>query len=48
VRKLEAVFAGFIAVMALSFAWMFADANPSGKELLLGSLMIFYFNYHSN
>ncbi|KAI3763024.1 hypothetical protein L1987_53471 [Smallanthus sonchifolius] len=36
VRKLEAVFAGFIVVMALSFAWMFADTNPSGKELLLG------------
>ncbi|KAI3807142.1 hypothetical protein L1987_23066 [Smallanthus sonchifolius] len=36
VRKLEAVFAGFIVVMALSFAWMFVDTNPSGKELLLG------------
>ncbi|XP_071686866.1 metal transporter Nramp3.2-like [Rutidosis leptorrhynchoides] len=39
VRKLEAVFAGFISIMALSFAWMFADTNPNGKELLLGLLI---------
>ncbi|KAK6939684.1 NRAMP family [Dillenia turbinata] len=36
VRKLEAVFAVLIGTMALSFAWMFADAKPSSKELLLG------------
>ncbi|WCJ31335.1 Natural resistance-associated macrophage protein 1 [Euphorbia peplus] len=39
VRKLEAVFAVLIAVMALSFAWMFGDAKPDGKELLLGILV---------
>ncbi|KAK6938614.1 NRAMP family [Dillenia turbinata] len=39
VRKLEAVFAVLIGTMALSFAWMFADAKPSGKELLLGILV---------
>lgn len=36
VRKLEAVFAVLIATMALSFAWMFGDTKPDGKELLLG------------
>lgn len=35
-RKLEAVFAVLIATMALSFAWMFGEAKPSGTELLLG------------
>lgn len=35
-RKLEAVFAVLIATMALSFAWMFGDAKPSGIELLVG------------
>lgn len=39
VRKLEAVFAVLIAIMALSFAWMFGDAKPSGKELLIGILL---------
>ncbi|KAL5777648.1 hypothetical protein ACOSP7_010574 [Xanthoceras sorbifolium] len=39
VRKLEAVFAVLIATMALSFAWMFGDTQPSGKELLLGILV---------
>ncbi|KAK6939683.1 NRAMP family [Dillenia turbinata] len=39
VRKLEAVFAALIGTMALSFAWMFADAKPSGKELLVGLLI---------
>ncbi|KAJ4729194.1 Metal transporter [Melia azedarach] len=39
VRKLEAVFAVLISTMALSFAWMFGDAQPSGKELLLGLLV---------
>lgn len=44
VRKLEGVFAILIATMACSFAWMFADAKPSGKELLIGnlSLMLFF------
>lgn len=36
VRKLEAVFAVLIGTMALTFAWMFGDAKPSGKELLMG------------
>jgi natural resistance-associated macrophage protein len=36
VRKLEALFGVFISLMALSFAWMFGETNPSGKELLLG------------
>lgn len=39
VRKLEAVFAVLIATMALSFAWMFGDTQPSGRELLLGILV---------
>ncbi|KAL7618833.1 hypothetical protein Lser_V15G00903 [Lactuca serriola] len=39
VRKLEALFASFITIMALSFAWMFADTSPSGKELLIGLLI---------
>ncbi|KAK8512433.1 hypothetical protein V6N13_083018 [Hibiscus sabdariffa] len=39
VRKLEAVFAILIATMALSFAWMFGDTKPSGKELLIGILV---------
>ncbi|KAJ6404921.1 hypothetical protein OIU84_012987 [Salix udensis] len=39
VRKLEGVFAVLIATMALSFAWMFGDTKPSGKELLKGILI---------
>ncbi|KAI6699327.1 hypothetical protein NL676_013651 [Syzygium grande] len=39
VRKLEAFFAFLIATMAMAFAWMFADAKPSGTELLLGMLI---------
>ncbi|KAF5747023.1 metal transporter Nramp2-like [Tripterygium wilfordii] len=39
VRKLEAAFAVLIATMALSFAWMFGDTKPSGKELLMGILI---------
>ncbi|KAK1556068.1 hypothetical protein Q3G72_035425 [Acer saccharum] len=39
VRKLEAVFAVLISTMAISFAWMFGDTQPSGKELLLGILV---------
>lgn len=40
VRKLEAVFAVLIGTMALSFAWMFGDTKPNGKELLIGSFLI--------
>nr|GEY30339.1 metal transporter Nramp3-like [Tanacetum cinerariifolium] len=36
VRKLEALFALLIAVMAVSFAWMFAETKPDAKELLIG------------
>lgn len=39
VRKLEAVFAVLIGTMALSFAWMFGDAKPSGRELIIGVLV---------
>ncbi|XP_054797726.1 metal transporter Nramp2-like isoform X1 [Prosopis cineraria] len=39
VRKLEAVFAVLIGTMAISFAWMFGDTKPSGKELLMGILV---------
>ncbi|KAK1403116.1 Natural resistance associated macrophage protein3 [Heracleum sosnowskyi] len=39
VRKLEAVFAVLISTMALSFAWMFVDTKPNGKELLVGLLV---------
>lgn len=35
-RKLEALFAVLIATMAVSFAWMFGETKPNGKELLLG------------
>jgi len=37
VRKLEAVFAVLIGTMAVSFAWMFSDAKPSGRELIIGN-----------
>ncbi len=40
VRKLEALFAVLIATMGLSFAWMFGDTNPSGKDLLMGNKFI--------
>lgn len=43
IRKLEAVFAVLISTMALSFAWMFGDAKPSGKELLAGAFLILVF-----
>jgi Mn2+/Fe2+ NRAMP family transporter len=36
VRKLEAFFAVLIATMAISFAVMFGETKPSGKELLIG------------
>ncbi|KAI4971660.1 hypothetical protein ZWY2020_002574 [Hordeum vulgare] len=39
VRKLEAVFAVLIATMAVSFAWVFTDTKPNGKDLLIGILV---------
>ncbi|WCJ35516.1 Natural resistance-associated macrophage protein 1 [Euphorbia peplus] len=39
VRKLEAVFAVLIATMAVSFAWMFGDTKPNGRELITGILI---------
>ncbi|KAL6551759.1 Metal transporter [Orobanche gracilis] len=39
VRKLEALFAVLIAIMAVSFAWMFGETKPNGGELLLGVLV---------
>ncbi|KAF7809888.1 metal transporter Nramp3 [Senna tora] len=39
VRKLEAFFAVLIAIMALSFAWMFGEAKPNGVDVLLGLLI---------
>lgn len=47
VRKLEAVFAVLIATMALSFAWMFGDTQPSGKELLVGEKPVKLQNFNS-
>lgn len=37
-RSLEAFFAVLIGIMALSFAWMFGEAKPSGEELLVGKV----------
>ncbi|GAB2231761.1 hypothetical protein Droror1_Dr00010773 [Drosera rotundifolia] len=39
VRKLEAVFAVLIGAMAITFAWMFGETKPDGKELILGILV---------
>ncbi|XXG56983.1 hypothetical protein AAC387_Pa03g4265 [Persea americana] len=39
VRKLEAFFAILIATMAITFAWMFGETKPNGKELLIGVLV---------
>ncbi|KAI5581867.1 hypothetical protein BDE02_07G046400 [Populus trichocarpa] len=39
VRKLEAAFGILIGIMAVTFAWMFADAKPSAPELFLGILI---------
>ncbi|WVZ90961.1 hypothetical protein U9M48_037211 [Paspalum notatum var. saurae] len=39
VRKLEGVFAFLIATMAVSFAWMFTDTKPNGKDLIIGILV---------
>ncbi|BBN07938.1 natural resistance-associated macrophage protein 2 [Marchantia polymorpha subsp. ruderalis] len=36
VRKLEALFGGFISIMAISFAWMFAKTDPDGKAIITG------------
>lgn len=36
-RKLEAFFGVLIATMAISFAVMFGETKPSGKELLIGN-----------
>lgn len=46
VRKLEALFAFLISVMALSFAWMFVETKPSGVELLLGQKIHPYHNIY--
>lgn len=35
-RKLEALFAVLIATMAISFAWMFGETKPDGRELMIG------------
>jgi len=40
VRKLEAFFGVLIATMAVSFAIMFGETKPSGKELLIGSYIL--------
>ena len=39
VRKLEALFAVLITTMACSFAWMFVETEPSGKDLLIGECL---------
>lgn len=39
VRKLEAFFGVLIAAMAVSFAVMFGETKPNGKELLIGVLV---------
>ncbi|PIN01563.1 Mn2+ and Fe2+ transporters of the NRAMP family [Handroanthus impetiginosus] len=39
IRKLEAFFSVLITSMAISFAWMFIDTKPSGKELVEGLLV---------
>jgi Mn2+/Fe2+ NRAMP family transporter len=38
VRKLEAFFGVLIAIMAVSFAIMFGETKPDGKELLIGNI----------
>lgn len=48
VRKLEALFAVLIGVMAISFAWMFGEAKPDGVDILLGKKfvsLIWYFGF---
>jgi natural resistance-associated macrophage protein len=43
VRSLEAFFAVLIGIMAVAFGWMFSEAKPSGKELLVGKDILFLF-----
>ncbi|KAF2940189.1 hypothetical protein DAI22_03g252400 [Oryza sativa Japonica Group] len=40
VRKLEGLFAVLIATMALSFAWMFIEIKPNGKDLIIAQEQI--------
>lgn len=40
IRKLEAFFAVLITSMAFSFAWMFIDTKPGGKELIEGRVIL--------
>jgi natural resistance-associated macrophage protein len=40
---LEAFFAVLIGIMAVAFGWMFSEAKPSGKELLVGKDILFLF-----
>ncbi|KMT19135.1 hypothetical protein BVRB_1g015320 isoform A [Beta vulgaris subsp. vulgaris] len=39
VRKMEAAFGIMVTIMAISFAYMFFDAKPSGRELLVGTVV---------
>ncbi|XP_051139599.1 metal transporter Nramp3-like [Andrographis paniculata] len=39
IRTLEAFFGVLITSMAIAFAWMFFDTNPSGKEVIDGLLV---------
>jgi len=40
VRKLEALFAVLITTMACSFAWMFIETKPRGKDLIIGEYLL--------
>lgn len=40
VRKLEALFGILVGTMAVSFAIIFGETKPSGKELLVGSYFL--------
>jgi hypothetical protein len=40
VRKLEALFAVLITTMACSFAWMFVETKPRGKDLIIGEYLL--------
>jgi hypothetical protein len=42
VRKLEALFAVLITTMACSFAWMFVETKPRGKDLIIGEYLVFF------
>ncbi|KAL3687421.1 hypothetical protein R1sor_013730 [Riccia sorocarpa] len=39
VRKLEALFGGFISIMAIAFAWMFAKTKPDFQAIATGLLI---------